>query len=159
MTVVVENEVDGIEFEIGIEIQIQIQIEIAINIAIKSQPAVSDSIPPVHITIEIENKIEITIATAIEMARKIAIQIMIVKPTNIGNAVESVFDAVSNSIPAVKFISSCGEYHPIINLIRFCCCCCWSIINPTILSIQPHATSQTNQSLFATIQNIVCLYR
>ena len=63
VTVVVENEVGGIEFEIGIEIQIQIQIqiEIAINIAIKSQPAVSDSIPPVHITIEIENKIEITI--------------------------------------------------------------------------------------------------
>ena len=35
VTVVVENKVDGIKFEIGIKIQIQ--IEIAINIAIKSQ--------------------------------------------------------------------------------------------------------------------------
>ena len=91
-TVVVENEVEiqfeieitteiGIEFEIRIEIQIQ--IEIAINVAIKSQPAFYDSIPPVHITIEIKNKnlIVITIATAIEMARKIAIQIIIEKAT------------------------------------------------------------------------------
>ena len=67
------------------------------------------------------------------------------KPTNIdiGNAVESIFDAVSNSIPPVKCVSSCEEYHPIINLICFCfcccccccCCCCWSIINPTILRL------------------------
>ena len=60
------------------------------------------------------------------------------KPTNIGNAVESVFDAISNSIPTVKCVSSSVEYHPI-KFDSFCCCC-WSIINPTILrlSIQPH---------------------
>ena len=90
MTVVVENEVEiqfeiatEIEIEFEIRIEIQIQIEIAINVAIKSQPAFSDSIPTVHITIEIKNKnlIVITIATAIEMAGKIAIQIIIKKAT------------------------------------------------------------------------------
>ena len=141
--------------KIGIEIQIQRQIEITINITIKSQPAVSDLIPPVHITIKIKNKIKITIATTIKMARKIAIQIMVVQPTNIGNAVESVLDAVSNSIPAIKFVSSCVEYHQIINLIQFCCFC-WSIINPTIfrLSIQPHTASQINQFKISSAFNL-----
>ena len=59
VTVVVENEVNGIEFEIGIEIQIQIQIQIAINIAVKSQPVVSDSIPLIDITIQIKITIAI----------------------------------------------------------------------------------------------------
>ena len=55
------------------------------------------------------------------------------KPTNIGNSIESVFDAVSNSIPPVECLSSCVEYHRIINVIRFCCCCyCCCITNPTI---------------------------
>ena len=73
------------------------------------------------------------------------------KPTTIGNAVESVFDAVSNSIPPIECVSSYVDYHPIINLICFCCCCCccccWSIVNPIILrlSIKPHTVSQSNK--------------
>ena len=42
----------------------------------------------------------------------------------------------------VKCVLYGVEYHPIIGLVFLFC---WSIINPTILSIQPHSAIQTNK--------------
>ena len=52
-------------------------------------------------------------------------------------AVDSLPDAVFYSIPPNKCISHRLECHPIFIFD-------WSIINPTLLSIQPHTASQTN---------------
>ena len=52
-------------------------------------------------------------------------------------SVEYISDVIYNSIPPVEYISYRVEYYPIINF-------CWSIINPTILGIQPHTASIIN---------------